>query len=271
MFFCEYYTKYEKLIENLKEIDIKQVDNDLFKFKGGDYFMNLFAFPYAFGGANIYKQIEKFLDNNINLIAVNYPGHETEYNRQPCKSIQDIANDIYNRIKDKLDEEYMFLGYSMGGLISYELYQIIRKNNKKLPRHIFLFASNEPNYPHEKKDYENFDINQIKEELIELNGTNNEVISNDEIIEFLSPIIKSDLIAISNYEPTIEVNSKVKSPVTIVRGENEQDIIDCEQGWNKYLSNECEYIMVKGDHFFLFNEEINLIQQYVDIINERSK
>lgn len=99
--------------------------------------ITLFAFPYAFGGANIYTKIEKYLDKEIKLLPINYPGHESEWMRNPCNTIQGIAEDVYRKISENLDEDYALLGYSMGGIVCYELYQLLHKNNKNYQNTFF--------------------------------------------------------------------------------------------------------------------------------------
>ncbi|OSX93766.1 thioesterase II family protein [Bacillus mycoides] len=231
--------------------------------------ITLFAFPYAFGGANIYTKIEKYLDKEIKLLPINYPGHESEWMRNPCNTIQGIAEDVYRKISENLDEDYALLGYSMGGIVCYELYQLLHKNNKKLPKYIFLFGANEPDFKQEQQDYENFTTEQIRDKLIKLDGTSIEVLYNDELMEFLKPIITSDLTALANYEPTSCSNVKLVCPVVVVRGSEEEDTENCEIGWNKYIENSCEYLVVEGNHFFLFDKDEKKVASYVSIINSR--
>lgn len=95
--------------------------------------IKIFAFPYAIGGASAYKDLSnKLSEKGYELCAVNYSGHETRFDEKLIDSIQDIAQDMYNQISKYLDDDYCLLGYSMGGTVCYELFQIIKKNRRKI-------------------------------------------------------------------------------------------------------------------------------------------
>lgn len=244
----------QKIIEEGVEIQMKKV--------------NLYAFSYAFGGGNIYWETEMFLDNNINMIPLDYPGHESRYSEELLSSIQDMAEEAYNQICNKLNEEYSLLGYSMGGYVCYELYHIIKRNNKKLPTNIFLFATNEPEYKYKYMSGESMSLTQVKEILEEMGATSKEILNNDEVIEMVAPIVRKDISAIENYIPTSYMVGKIECPVTIVRGSKEKNE-NCQTEWNKYFESECEYIVIDGEHFFMFEDDGNHLKECVDIINKK--
>ena len=229
----------------------------------------LFAFPYAFGGASIYYKLQDYLHKDINIVSVNYPGHESRYSERLLSSIQQIAEDAYNQICDKLDNDYSLLGYSMGGYICYELYHVIKRNNKRLPKNIFVFATNEPGYKQEYKNGDEMDLAQIRETLNEYGATSEEVLNNDAMIDIIAPIVRKDTSAIENYIPTGHELGKIKCPVTIIRGSNEENTENCQDEWNKYFDSECEYIEVDGGHFFMFENDGNRFEEFAQIINAR--
>jgi medium-chain acyl-[acyl-carrier-protein] hydrolase len=230
--------------------------------------VNLYAFPYAFGGANIYRELEKYMDKYINIKSLNYPGHELRITEKFSNSIQEMAKDAYDKICEELDNNYCLLGYSMGGLVCYELYQIIKKNNKKLPMHMFIFASDAPDFKQDYEDEENMSLDQVRDILRDMDGTPDEILNNDELIEMITPIIRSDISNIKNYVPTNHTIEKVGCQVTVIRG-IEEDAGTCHSDWNKYFANECEYLTVEGGHFFMFQNDYERTYEYANIINQR--
>lgn len=230
--------------------------------------ISLFALPYAYGGANIYRNLNKYLYDYMEVIPLNYPGHESRFKEKLLSSIQDIAEDAYKQICNNIHGDYSLLGYSMGGYICYELYQIIKKNNKKLPLNLFILATNEPGYKYEHKNGEKMSLEMVKETLLKLGGTNEEILDNGDLIEVIAPIVRMDTYAIENYVPTNNITGKISCPVTIIRGADE-DHENCYVEWNKYFVNECEYIVVDGDHFFMFEDDGKRIEEFAEIINKR--
>lgn len=232
--------------------------------------MNILCFPYAYGGASIYFNFKQELSGEHNVIALEYAGHSSRIMEQPHNSIFEIVDDMYKRIQEYVNDSYCLLGYSMGGLVTYELYQKLAANKKRLPSYIFLIAASEPNYVHKNAEFEKYGLNQCRDELIEKNGTINEIIENDEIIELLMPSVISDSIAMRDYKPT-ENGYKVECGVTVVRGNLEEDIENCKENWEKYLRRKIEYITVDGEHFFMFDDDGVGIQKIKDIVTMRLK
>ena len=230
--------------------------------------VNLYAFPYAFGNSNIYQELSKYTGKYIKVKPLNYPGHGSRMSDKFANSIQEMASDAYDMIENELDNEYCLLGYSMGGQVCYELYQLIKKNNRKLPIHMFIFASDAPDFKQDIDYKENMTLQHIKKILIDMNGTPNEILKNDEFIEMIAPIVESDSSNIKNYIPTNYAVEEIDCPVTIIRGLKEETET-CESSWNKYFKNKCEYIIVNGGHFFMFENDNKQMHKVVNIINQR--
>lgn len=230
--------------------------------------MKLFAFPYAFGGANIYLELAKHLDQRIQMIPLDYPGHGARMFENFSNSIQEMAQEAYERINDELYEEYSLLGYSMGGYVCYELYQLLKRNNKRLPSHMFIFASKAPDFQKEEDYVEDMSLEQIREKLRKINGTPEEILHNDDLMELIAPIIRSDLSIINNYIPTPYTMGKIDCQTTIIRGREEQDSNTCAE-WSKYFLRNFEYLTVAGGHFFMFEDDHKRTLEFAEMINRR--
>lgn len=219
--------------------------------------MRLIAIPYAFGNANIYCELFDRLTPELKKSAVEYSGHGRRFSDKLFSSMEEIVDDVYKQVKAVIshDEEYCLLGYSMGGLVAYELYYKMLSCKEKLPIHIFIMGTPEPDYIHKYKEFESFDLSQIKDELIENEGTPQEVIECDELIELLTPVIKADNIALRDYRNSTEKREPMKCKVTVIRGTLEDELENCREGWEKNIGHECEYILIEGKHFFLFEED----------------
>jgi len=217
--------------------------------------MKIYAFPYAFGGANIYSKFRSNLDPNITMKAMNYPGHEERILEEPVDSIVLLAEDAYNQIKSDLEEDYYLLGYSMGGYVSVELYHLIVRKGRKPPKGIILLATDEPLADQELNDKNLESIEVIREILTDYGNTSKEVINDNELMELLAPIIKNDCIAIRNYPTQFCGNRIVTCPVLLIKGEEDADPAN-DLKWKSYVKD-LTYEVVKGDHFFLFNSNVD--------------
>lgn len=228
--------------------------------------MKIIAFPYAFGSAGIYHEFKCKLESKIDFQAFDYPGHGSRIVEEPLYTIEDIVNDSFRLIKDSVSEPYCLLGYSMGGLVAFGLYKKLKMNRMTLPKHIFLLASCEPSYKFIYEDYENYTLEDVKDILRYRNGTSEEVLAENELIELIAPAVKADSIALRDYNCTPEELTEDGCGVTVVRGNAEPEIKRCHEEWERYFQRKIEYIVVEGDHFFLFKEGEKMLTKLSDII-----
>lgn len=217
--------------------------------------MRLLAFPYAYGNAAVYNELKKFLLPEIELIAFNTPGHGERYCEELLYTINDIVNDLLIQIDDYLDEPYAMLGYSMGSLLTYEIYLRLKKENKRLPEYLFFLAGDSPLYIGEQKDYESYGFKEVRNELYDKKGTSEALMENNELIELMIPIVKADLIAMRDYNCDEKKCSECECDAIVIRGSEEKEISNCHQEWESVLRKKVDYFLMPGEHFFLFDEE----------------
>ena len=88
----------------------------------------LICFTYAAGAASIYRDWPNQLPQNIEVHAVQFPGH----------GVQSLVKFIRHELLSYLEGSFAFFGHSMGAIISFELAQLLRRENKPGPSHLFL-------------------------------------------------------------------------------------------------------------------------------------
>jgi pimeloyl-[acyl-carrier protein] methyl ester esterase len=76
---------------------------------------------HGFGfGSYIFTELEQKLKNQYNITTLNLPGHgDNEF-------VSDNLDDWVNNIKDKIPENAIILGWSLGGLLAIKLTQIVQ-------------------------------------------------------------------------------------------------------------------------------------------------
>ena len=162
------------------------------------------------------------------------------------------------------NEEYYFLGYSMGCLVAIEVYLLLAKQNKKLPKKIILCSSSyDKNKVEKKKDVRKMDTKKIIDMLTEYGGTPPEILANQEILEFFMPQIRADFIACNEYDyDEISFAEKILSKGIVLFGSDEFVSEDKINGWNQVFKQECEYHMLEGGHFFI-HEKCSEMKKYI--------
>lgn len=215
----------------------------------------IFALPYAAGSAGIYFNMAKYFNNMANIIPVELSGHGSRYIQPLCKTIQEMAEDVFYGIHDKLDDPYCLLGYSMGSLIGYELYSVISSAGLRKPEQMFLFAADAPHIPKRKKNFHLMTKEDIINELKDLNGSVDNALEDEELMEIIIPIARADFEALEVYKPTI-MEAPITSSGFIMKGTNDAYCVGSMDEWGRYFLEGINIKEAKGDHFFLFKNEM---------------
>ncbi|SHO52362.1 thioesterase II family protein [Anaerocolumna xylanovorans] len=226
----------------------------------------LFIFPHAIGGASSYINLEKQLNHLIKVKRMEYPGHGSRFKEKLMCSIKDMADDAYVQIKDSLESGYCLLGYSMGGLVCYELYHRIKKDKKRLPDVIFLMGVEAPCSVNRIFDCDNMKMEQAIKILKDMNATPNAILDNKDMMLLLFDLVKNDYKAIEYYEPTDCDIGKIESKVLLIHGSKEENLEKSQMEWSRYTSTECNRYIFNGDHFFLFGQENSIAKLISDEI-----
>ena len=226
--------------------------------------IQLFCLPYAGGNASIYYGWRKKISTNIKLMAIQLPGRAELFLQQPISIMDSLIETLYIEIKPYLDKPFAFFGHSMGGIIVYALTQYIEKVSNKKPQFIIISAAKPPHFYFNRKDHL-LSKEKLKEKLKINNFTPKIVLNSKELMDIILPIYQSDcklleLSKINEFPP-------VKTDVFIFS--SEEDIskkILLE--WSVYFDKKIIYKNFKGGHFFIHEQESEVIKEISSITNE---
>jgi len=221
--------------------------------------MRLFLFPYAGGGpAAFWKWATEFPDHLETWIAY-YPGRGSRYNETPIKKIDILVKRLSQAIQPFLDKPFGFFGYSLGGLVAFELAQTLRQNDLPGPKIFFVSACGAPQYPDSHPPIHSLSDIEFLKAIKEFNGTPVEVLEYGELIELLLPALRADFEAFEayNYNPN---KLPLNCPI-IAFGGDDDSLVNREQmeGWSFQTSATFKTKYFPGDHFF-FNSKKDAVR-----------
>src|SRR6185369_11032476 len=98
----------------------------------------LFCFPYAGAAASVYRDWGNKLPSNIEVHPVQFPGHGNRLSEPLFKKVEPLVESMAQELMPYLEGSFAFFGHSMGAIISFELAQRLRRENKPGPSHLFL-------------------------------------------------------------------------------------------------------------------------------------
>lgn len=227
----------------------------------------LYCLPYAGGSSVIYSKWRQYLNPNIELRPIELSGRGKRFSESLYEDIQDAVEDVFNKIKDEIQEnQFMLFGHSMGGLITYELAQYIRKSNLRNPLHAFVSGRGAPNLirPNEKM-YSKMDSEKFRKEVLNLGGTPPEFFNHPELLDLFLPILKNDFRIVETYKCDDQVDP-LNIDMTVLLGKDDELTIDKNETWKEYTTQKCNIIDIDGGHFFINEQTIKI----TEIINNVS-
>lgn len=217
----------------------------------------VFCFTYAGGTASFFDTIEKDL-SGYEVIKLEYSGHGLRHKEPFYQSFDELANDMFQLVKEKYaGGEYSLFGYSMGTITLVEvLKKIINCSSMREPKHVFL-ADHEP---HSKAELIGFTDNEldewVKDRTIKFGAVPKKLLDNKSFWRMYLPIYRADYSIIGKYSFE-ELHFMTPIPVTIFYSETDTPRTEMNL-WKKYFTGECEFIQYEGTHFFIQNHHTEM-------------
>lgn len=172
--------------------------------------------------------------------------------------VEKLTEDIYPH----LNKPFYFFGHSMGALIAYELSCSLKKRYNLEPEHLYVSAHAAPHLVRKENPIYNLPRTQFIEKLKELDGIPKEVISNEELMDLVIPILRADFSICETYTYTQDI--RLNCPITVFGGKYDKNVnIEELESWADLTQSYCELHLLPGDHFFISKCE----QIFLDLLS----
>jgi medium-chain acyl-[acyl-carrier-protein] hydrolase len=222
--------------------------------------IRLFCFPYAGGGANVFRTWPHHLAADIEVCAIRLPGRETRMDEKPVPEMTELIPALARGLTPWLDRTFAFFGHSMGALLAYELIRHLRRESRELP--VRLFASARP-APHvsagETPCHDLPDSEFIASVVERYAGIPSAVLAEPELLQLLLPMLRADFELFETYrhvpEPSLEL------PITVFGGLQDRVVAHEDlRAWKDVTRGGFGVHMLPGGHFFLQDSEVELLR-----------
>jgi surfactin synthase thioesterase subunit len=222
--------------------------------------INLFCLPFAGGSRYSYRLYEDNMPPFINIIPLEYPGRGARMREPLLESTDHILDDLYEQVKDKLDQRsYAFYGHSMGGLMTCLLARKVIENKKTPPLHLFITGTTGPSsLSRTQKKRHLLDKKAFIEEVRNLNGSPDEILQNDELLDYIEPILRADFKVTENY--VYSADECLDIPMTVITGTKEDMKMEDIYLWQKETKVAVDFRRMPGHHFFIYKYPYEIIQ-----------
>lgn len=222
--------------------------------------LRLFCLPFAGGGASIYRTWASGLPSWVEVCPVQFPGRENRYREAPFTNLVSLAEALTVELGPFLDTPYTVFGHSMGALVGFEVARSLRRVGAPMPRAMFLSAYPEPRKALARKMIHELPKGEFVEELRRLKGTPEAALANDELLEFMLPLLRADFQACDTY--VYEPQAPLAIPFFIFGATEDREVpLLSLRGWCEQTSAPCSLKKFPGDHFFIQSQQDRLLAE----------
>lgn len=178
---------------------------------------------------------------------------------RPFTQLEPLVQHLASPLLPYLDKPFAFFGHSMGGLVSFELTRLLRREYGVSPVHLFVSGHRAPQVPDPDLPIHALPESEFLEELRRFNGTPEAVLKNAELMQLLLPTLRADFAVIETYAYTPE--TPLECPITAYGGLQDREVSCNElEAWREQTNASFVLQMFPGDHFFLHSSGSLLLQ-----------
>src|SRR4051794_5417499 len=152
----------------------------------------LLCYPYAGGGAGIYRGWDALVAGRVAVVAAQLPGRERRYREPPHRRLEPLAESLVDEmVADRdgavFDRPYAVFGHSMGGLVAFEVARAVRRRRLPGPALVAASGVEAPDYPPSEPPLHLLDDEEFTERIRDMGGTPQEVLDNPELWRVVLP------------------------------------------------------------------------------------
>src|SRR5664279_941119 len=224
---------------------------------GGDDLLDLYCFPYA--GARTWPVFDAWATDLPDDVRTGVRFWSVDVRVDPrdgasegapmLTSLPDLLDDLLTTFSRGLHAPYVFVGHSMGALVSFELARMLRARHLSGPEHLVVSGHRAPQLPHRRPPVHGEPASVLLKRLMELDGTPPEVLEEPELMELILPRLRADLAVCETYSYRPE--APLPCSITALGGTSDPEVDrDDLQAWSEQTSSAFSFHTFPGGHFF---------------------
>jgi len=215
---------------------------------------NLLCLPFAGGNKFSYRKYEEKAPANLRIIPLEYPGRGSRGKEPLITELTLLAEDIYLQASHLVEQgPYAIYGHSLGALVTILLARKIINHQQVPPLHLFVSGAGGPSSLRlRQKQRHRLEKHQFIAEITRFDGSPQEILQNEEFIDYIEPVLRADFTAVETY---IHAEEKpLAIPITVINGTEDEEIDQQDITlWRKESSYPVEFRSMPGKHFFIFD------------------
>ncbi len=228
----------------------------------------LICFPYAGAGASIFRSWASLLPAHIEAFSIQSPGRETRFVEPLLTDFQSYVAQASNAIRPLCDKPITLFGHSLGAAVAYESARYLEQQGVTVE---LLIVSGRacPGTASRRPPISHLSDADFLRHMASYNGTPKAVLENQDLIELLLPMIRSDFALAEHYRPT--PGPLLRCPL-LALGSRQDEWLDPAgvDNWKALTGGSFQTQWFEGDHFYLNRYTAELVSYIAQQVSDRS-
>ncbi|WP_109514474.1 thioesterase II family protein [Pseudomonas ovata] len=222
--------------------------------------VQLFCLPYSGASAMVYSRWRRALPEWLSVQPVELPGRGARLGEPLQTDMQALARQLVRELIPRINGPYALFGHSLGALLAFEMIHALREFGAPSP--VSLFASGTA-APSQRDDYargfaDPKTDDELKAELRDLNGTAQEVLDNQELMDLTLPVLRADFRLCGLYE--YRSRPRLDCPIHVLGGKQDKATQEQLIAWQLESAANFSLEMLPGTHFFIHEQQAKVLR-----------
>ncbi|MEU6278093.1 alpha/beta fold hydrolase [Streptomyces populi] len=209
--------------------------------------ITLVALPHAGGSASYFHPLSAALGDDVEVIAVQYPGRQDRRHEPLVADVAELADRIARALLPWTGPVALF-GHSMGATVAYEVAQRLEEGGSPVAS-LIVSARRAPSVVRADAFHELSD-DDLLAEVGALGGSDAALALDEELMRLTLPVLRNDFRAVANYRCTH--TTPLSSAITALVGNADPRVTVGEvEEWRCHTAGEFSLQVFDGGHFYL--------------------
>ena len=216
--------------------------------------LRLLCFPYAGGNARMFRSWHAAMHEGVKVCPVELPGRGSRRAEECVTSMAALVGAMAEEMEPLLDPPLAIFGYSMGGLVGFELARTLRRLYGREPAALLVAAQNAPSVPLERPTARSSTDEELSVALYRSGGMPREALENDRFVRTFLPVLRADYTVVDAYAYVPE--APLRCPIHLYTGTEDAQV--SERGlarWRRETSGPFAVHRFPGGHYFVREAE----------------
>lgn len=211
--------------------------------------LRVLCFPFAGGGASVFRTWPAQLPPDVEVLAVEMPGRETRLRDPLIERRSALVTALADAVIPEVQGPVAIYGHSLGALIGFDLVRELRRRSLPGPVHLFVSGRRAPQLP-EPSPMHQLPEPEFLARLRRLGGISDLVLRDPDLVAYFLPMLRAD-ISLNEIEPYRD-EPPLACPITALGGASDERASLAElDAWHAQTSAAFEREIFPGGHFFI--------------------